>query len=180
MNDRSAQSPPPPPSPIAGVNPDAMLAGFRGKPLALTVTLAVIFHVLFIGVFSIGYLKRRVVGDPAAAMTKEQRVDNALKESTIAIRKIAERYDLTVQDVARRIAGGPPAQAPSAEQTSPQPSPADAPAAQPPAGTTGEPATPPAGPPVSQIEKTLQHKEPGPSVPELGGPDDDMFAPKKP
>ncbi len=157
------------------VSPDSLMSDFRGRSLSGMVILAVVAHVLFVGVFSLGYLARQIFGKPTSAMTEQQRLDEAVRESTTELRRIAERYDIKVQDLSQRFAGGAPGPAaPTQPATTPPPTDESHSSVEPTAPSETEPA-----PPTSEIERTLQQKEVGPSVPDLKN-QDDLFAPKSP
>ena len=94
-----------------------------------------------------------------APLTDEQRMDNAVREGTSALREIAEQYDVSVQDLSARFAGAAPPPVVDA---------GDDDAAGDPAGdgeTPSDGQTP--ADPGSDIERALQETEAGPAVPEL-------------
>ncbi|MBI1337217.1 MAG: hypothetical protein GC164_09680 [Phycisphaera sp.] len=178
MNDK--KTPSPTVQDVDQVSPDSLLNDFHGKPLFRVILFTVVVHVLFIGVFSVGYIKEQVFGSSTASMNREQKLDSAVKEGTAALREIAQRYDLNPEDLSGQFGGR--TQSISTPDTSNTPSnPQDA-ATPPDTGSTQQaaPEQPTTEQPTSEIEKTLQHKEPGPEVPKLPSDEDDLFAPKAP
>lgn len=161
-------SPPKSPPPYDGVSPDDLMTDFRGRSLGKVILVTLIVHAVFIGVFSIGYIREMIAG-PGAQLTDEQRMSQALDDSTAELRKIADRYEVNVTDLKTKLdAGRAKPAAPAAAQP-----PTDKPAETP---STDKPEAP-----KSDIEKKLETKEPGPAVPDLSKePKDDLFAPEKP
>lgn len=155
------------------VSPDELMDDFRGRPIAKIVVVTLIAHVLVVGAFSIGYLKDQLLGVDTSQLSEEERLDIAVREGTTALREIADRHNVNVQDLSSRFAGG--ARKPAT------PPPADDPA-QPDA-----PAPPPVDPdapnkPDSAIEQQLKETADGPAKPDLAPleEDDDLFAPDSP
>lgn len=147
------------------VSPDSLMSDFRGRPIVSIVVFTLIVHVVVVGVFSVGYLKDQIMGVDNSKLSEKERLDNAVREGTIALREIAERHDVTLQNLSSRFANGstkraatPIAGGDTPEKTDP----------------TKTPDTPKQ--PVSDIEKKLNEKKAGPAVPDLS-PDkeDDLF-----
>lgn len=150
---------------VEDVSPDALMQDFRGRPLVTILIVTLIVHALFIGVFSFGYLKGQILGEDTSSMTEGERMEIAVREGTIALREIAERYELSVQDLSSQFSGGsarPAARVDDAQRE-------DAASSAPNTDAPDEPA--------SDIERTLQETEVGPEDPEL---EDDLFAPETP
>ena len=127
-----------------------------------------IVHVVVITLFSLGYLTRTIFGEATKELTKEQQLDAAVREGTIALREIAERYDnVTVQELTDQFTSGAKK---AATTTTVEPDLDDT-----------SPAEDETEEPLSDIEKKLQEKEKGPAVPDLSAEgEDDLFTPQAP
>ena len=110
-------------------------------------------------------------------MSKDERVDAAVKEATVSIRDIAEKYELSPQDISDRFAKG-------GSRTDKVMSEADPGMDDPATPTTPEgttTTTPPDTPdepekPLSEIEKQIQETKQGPAKPDMEEKeDDDLF-----
>ena len=97
-------NPPASPAHTQPVSPDTLMSDFRGKPIVAIVIFTLIAHGLFIGVFSLGYLRDQVLGEDTSSLSEDERMDIALDEGTKALREIAERHNLSVQDLSNRSA----------------------------------------------------------------------------
>jgi len=118
---------------------------------------------VLIGAFSIGYLKTRIMGEDTSEMSKEQRLEVAVQEATKELRKIADRHEMSAQELSDLLATG-------------KPRPAAAPAVKKPVEPVTKPASDEPKKPESAIEKTLKTKVVGPDVPDLAPKeDDDLF-----
>ena len=51
---------------INAINPDDLMGDFKGKPLFQILAVVLVLHGRVSGVFSYGYLKEQIVGDPEA------------------------------------------------------------------------------------------------------------------
>lgn len=160
---------------------DEMMNDYQGRPVARIVLFTIIVHVAFIGGLSIGYIKDLVLGENTTELTPDQRLDNAVRESTIALRAIAEKHHVRVQELSERFASGgstPAAAAPAPAGDGDSPAPAD--------GATPEDGANPAGDnPTddgnkSDIERTLEKATPGPAMPDLSADEEDSLFPPKP
>jgi len=168
---------PPTPEPTGDdqVSPDALMNSFRGKSLISIVVFTLLAHAAFIGVFSVGYLKDQVFGEDTSSLSESERLDIAVREGTVALREIAERHDVRVQDLSERFNGGSRPSAPVDAETDG--------AAEPDAETepapTDDPGADTPDEPLSDIEQTLRQEEAGPAVPEFSADEeDDLFAPE--
>lgn len=168
------------------VSPDALLSDFRGLSLSKILIFTIVFHLVFLTIFSPGYLYGLVVGSGTDAMTEQEKVDEAVREMTAEARALADRYGIDSQELVKRFSEGrKPTAAPTAP-TSEGANQADDNAA-PTGGMTVETTTTTvteqgadAGREVSEYEKTLEVEEQGPVVPDLiPDNDDDMFAPQQ-
>jgi len=147
------------------VSPESLMGDFRVRPIFGLVSVALLAHVLLIGVFSVGYLKNQLLGDDTASMTKEQRIDSAVREATTALREIAERHNMNPQEFSSRFGDQSTHRAKPGEPTTSQPASNV---------VTGPPAA--SGEPNSPIEKALGKKKTGPQLPPIKpDEDDDLF-----
>lgn len=132
----------PSPSRTSGSTDDP-LRDFRGGGVVGLALLAVIVHALVIVGTSLPWLQSTLLGD-AGELTEEQRIEEAVKEATTALTKIAERHGVRPQDVGGRFAAGgvvrpkPPTAPPGPAADQPpeaaeSPAPAEPSAAEPPA-----------------------------------------------
>jgi len=165
------------------VTPDSLMGDFRTRSLFGVIILVLFAHVIFIGVFSIDYLKEEFLGEDTSEMTEEERLDVAVREATTLLRDVAEQHDISPQELSSRFAGSggtlpdsttdPEPVETDVQPDTPDSSP-DVPDTQP-----DQPADPdePEEPaePGSSIEQTLQETVPGPDLPELPPEDDDLF-----
>jgi hypothetical protein len=154
------------------VTPESLMASFKGAGLTRMVVVTLVFHVVVIALFSIGYLKKSLLGDDVGKLTKEQRVEKAMSDATASLMKIAEANGLNPQDISERLSPGgarsakADAAAPAADaQGKPV---VAAPAAQAPAGAP----VPAPAKPESAIEKDLKKAVDGPKMPGTVGKDD--------
>ncbi len=146
------------------VSPDSLMSDFRGRPIIIILAFTVVVHLLLVGVFSIGYLKKEILGEGTAAMSEEQRLDAAVLEATKAFRDIAERHDVSPQELSSRFADTklrPPSKG------DPNPAKKNPPVVDEPAPKE----------PGSPIEQKLNEKAVGPDLPDLAPEDeeDDLF-----
>ncbi|MBT3201813.1 MAG: hypothetical protein HN350_18075 [Phycisphaerales bacterium] len=143
-------------------SPDSLMGDFRGRPIIKILILTLLVHAVLIGVFSIGYLKEQLLGEDTSEMSKEQRIEVAVREATRELKKIADRHEMSVQELSDQFASGKPR--PVTPPTTRKPV---------------EPTTQPGGDPTkpeSAIEKTLKTKTDGPDLPDLAPKeDDDLF-----
>jgi hypothetical protein len=161
------------------VSPDTLMNDFRGKPIVGIVALTLIIHAVLIGVFSIGYIKETFLGEDTSNLSKEERLNVAVREATILLREICERHDLSPQELSNRFADGggklntTTGASGSGSNAATNKTGGDA-------NKTGSPNTPNTSgvpkTPGSNIEKTLNQKAAGPDVPDLNAKeDDDLF-----
>jgi cytoskeletal protein RodZ len=148
------------------LTPDVLMEHFRGKGFTSMIAFTLLVHVVVIGGLSIPYLIRTVTGANTTTMTKEERVDEAVREATVKLRALAETYNISPQDISQRFTAGsskpvpPPAAKPA---TTEQPTPVTPESA---------PSTNQTAAPKSAIEKEIEVSKPGPVVPPV---DNDPF-----
>ena len=148
------------------VTPDSMMNDFRGRPVVGILSFTVIVHVVLISVFSFGYMKNELFGEDTSSMSEDERLKVAVQEATTSLREIAERHGLSPQDLTTQFAGRDARPATSPPTIEPSKS-----------ETPGETAA--SDEPQSAIEKELNTKGSGPTLPDLP-PDlpteeDDLF-----
>ena len=149
------------------VSPESLMSDFRVRPIFGLIAVALLAHVLLIGVFSLGYLRTKLLGDNTASMTKEQRIDSAVREATSALREIAERHNMNPQEFSSRFGDKSTRGVKPGTATTSQP-------ANPAITVTGEPNA--SDEPNSPIERALDKKEVGPQLPPMKpDEDDDLF-----
>lgn len=166
MSDKT--TPPVTPPPHDEVSPDDLMDDFRGKSLGKVILVTLVVHAIFIGVFSIGYIRELIVG-PGAQLTDEQRMSKALDDTSAELRKIADRYEVNVTDLKSKLETGRAKTAAPVTSANPSEKPTETPATEKPQEQK------------SEIEKKLETQEKGPALPDLtADPKDDLFAPEKP
>lgn len=159
------------------ITPDQLLQSFRGRSLKSVILFTVIAHIVIIGVTSVPYLLESFTGKSTEKLGEEERTEIAAREATEALRAIAEKNGIKPQDLSARIAGGAgPKSAKSEEAEKPEA------VTETPGPETSDPAVTPetAEPekPKSEIEKELDVKQDGPTVPDIKveeATDDDLF-----
>jgi len=151
------------------VDPDSLMAHFRGRSLKGIVAFTVVVHAVVLIGSSIPFLWSSVSRGDVSKLGKDERMEKAVADATASLRKIAADNGLDPQEITRRFATGRPA-APRA----PAPATAEQPASVTP---PVEAKTPPDDPekPKSAIEKELDVKTPGPDLPSVGDGKDDIF-----
>lgn len=141
------------------------MEAFHGRSFKSVILFTVIVHVVVLGGTSVPYFMRSIAGKSDSKLSEQERTEIAAREATSALRDIATKHGLKPQDLSTRIAGGAAPAAPKEET----PAPAEEPAA---------PAPEEAEKPKSAIEKELDVKEDGPTVPPVPteeATDDDLF-----
>lgn len=151
--------------------PDQLLESFRGRSFKSIIFFTLIVHVVVIGGSSVPYFIKTIAGKSDSKLTEEERSDLATKEATAVLREIATKHGIKPQDLSNRLAGGKATKAPSADETSTPKVEEEA--------TTPESTQPEeTEQPKSAIEKQLEVKEDGPTVPPIPveeAADDDLF-----
>ncbi|MFT5129995.1 MAG: hypothetical protein ACI8W8_003624 [Rhodothermales bacterium] len=151
------------------ISPDSLMRDFRGRGVITILIFTLVIHGVIILCTSFGYLKTEVLGADTDTMSKEELVDAAVKEATVSIRGIAEKYGLSPQEISDRFAKGGSRTDKVMSETAPETDPAE------PATTPTTP-TPEPAKPLSEIEKTIQESQQGPAIPDMQeDEDDDLF-----
>jgi hypothetical protein len=142
--------------------PDQLMKHFQGSSLKSIIIFTLIIHAVLLGGSSFPYLYRTIVGEDTSELSEKDRKDAAMREATAALREIAEQHGLKPQDLSNQLAGNAP-KAPKAPKIET-------------AKKTPE-STPSAEPekPQSAIEKEINKKASGPTVPSPVEDEDDLF-----
>ena len=156
------------------VAPGDLLATFNGRSLKSIVVFTLIVHAVLLLATSGGTIWRAVSGSDTSSLSESERMDLAIKETTAAMRRIAEQHGIKPQDLGGQFAA--PAAARGPETPKAAPAVGAAPASEPASAAAPEtaPVTPPAPAaeePKSSIEKEIKKAVPGPTVPA----DEDLF-----
>ena len=146
--------------------PGDLLASFNGQSLKTIILFTLVVHALLLIATSGPYLWRMATGADTSKMTEAERMELAVKETTSAMRRIAEEHGLKPQDLGSRFAAPQTAAPAAGAKEEPKPESAPEPKAEP---AATEPAAPEK--PESEIEKELKTAVPGPAVPV----DEDLF-----
>ena len=149
---------------IDDTTPDELMEHFQGRSLGSIIVFTVIVHAVVLLGTSVPFVWKTFFGADTAKMTEEERVELAVKEATASLREIAEEHGLKPQDLSNQFASG----APRAPKASPTANPETTPPAD--NGTGDDP-----GEPKSAIEKELDKKADGPSVPPVEDDEEDLF-----
>jgi hypothetical protein len=152
------------------VSPDSLMGDFKGSGVMTILLVTLVVHALIILGTSFGYLKTEFLGD-SKELSKEERVDVAVQEATVAIRDIAKKYDLSPQEISDRFAASGSRTDKAMDEVATDVDPAE-PVTAP---STSIPETPEPDKPLSEIEKTLQDAQQGPALPKMEAEDDDLF-----
>ena len=166
---------PPATSPPKTVSPDALMSDFRGRPILTIVVFTILIHAVVIGGFSFAYLKDTVFGKDTSGLSEQERLNQAYKEATQELPKIAEKYNVSAQALTDRLSNGDgvvEVDASGVESKSSSPKNATQPTED-----QSLPSTDSSNP-KSAIEAELEKQESGPAIPDLpdGLPlEDDLF-----
>ena len=138
--------------------PDELMEGFRGKSLKSIVVFTIIVHAVILLGTSVPFILEKVGGKDTSKVSKEERIELALKKAKDSLSDIAEEHGLSVNDISGQFAG-------SAKPKS---------AAKKPVKETTTPTTEPEKP-KSTIEKELEVKANGPELPKVEDDDENLF-----
>lgn len=87
-------------------SPDSLMKSFQGRGLLGIILLTVVVHIVVIFGTSVSYIRREFFGPDTSRMSKEDRVKLAIGEATSALGEIAERNNLTLEDITSKFASG--------------------------------------------------------------------------
>ena len=144
------------------VTPDQLMKHFQGSSLKSIIIFTLIVHAVLLAGSSFPYLYKTIVGKDASEMSEKERTEAAMRDATAALREIAEEHGLKPQDLSSQLAGGAPKapKAPKDDATTKKPE-SDS-------NTNSEE-------PKSAIEKELDKKATGPTVPKPEDDEEDLF-----
>jgi hypothetical protein len=138
------------------VMPDELMQRFRGRSLKSMLIFTLIIHLGFILATSLPGIVSGILADDTSEMTAEERSELAAKEASAAFLEIAQRHNITAQELTNRFAGKAPARATA--EPSPAPLETEAPAEK------------------SAIEQELETTAEGPAVPPIPeAEEEDLF-----
>ncbi|MBT8038218.1 MAG: hypothetical protein KJO21_11800 [Verrucomicrobiae bacterium] len=142
--------------------PDQLMEHFQGSSLKSIIIFTVIVHAILLVGSSFPYLYKAIAGEDLSEMSEKNRMDAAMREATVALREIAEDYDLKPQDLSSQFAGGVK-RAPKApsKESSPKKS--------------QENPSPEPEKPKSAIEQEINKKATGPTLPKPEDDEEDLF-----
>ena len=143
--------------------PDQLMKHFQGSSLKSIIVFTVVVHIVLISGFSFPFLYKTFVGGNTEEMSEKDRIDAAMREATVALREIAEEYDLKPQDLSSQLAGN----APRAPKAAKEPKAESPPKASPDAATPENP--------KSAIEQEISKKATGPTLPKPVDDEEDLF-----
>ena len=144
------------------VTPDQLMKHFQGSSLKSIIIFTLIIHAVLIAGTSYHYLYKKVVGEDTSEVSEKERTEAAMREATVALRKIAEVHGLNPQDLSSQLAGGArkSPKAPNKESD--------------PKGSQDNPPTE-SEKPKSAIEEEISTKATGPTVPNPEEDEEDLF-----
>ena len=142
--------------------PDQLMKHFQGSSLKSIIIFTLIVHAVLLAGTSAPYLYKTIVGENTSKMSEEERIEAAMLEATVALREIAEEHGLKPQDLSSQLGSGAP-RAPKATKKD---------------DTTQDPQSDPGADsekPKSSMEKELNKKATGPTVPKPEDDEEDLF-----
>jgi membrane-bound lytic murein transglycosylase B len=154
--------------------PDQLLDTFRGSSLKSIIAVTVIVHAVILLGTSVPYLMETFTGSDTSKLGEKERLDIATQQATTAMREIAAKHGITPEQLGERFAPRAPVGAvketttPESETKTPESTTPDgaAPETKAPEGTTL---------PENAIEKEINVKKDGPTVPTIDPEKDDLF-----
>lgn len=149
--------------------PDQLLDTFRGSSLKSIIAVTVIVHAVIILGTSVPYLMETFAGGDTSKLGEKERLDVAAQQATSAMREIAAKHGLTPEQLGERFA--PRATVGAVGEASTPESDTKAPESASPEVKAPEDTTKP----ESAIEKEINVKKDGPTVPTIDPEKDDLF-----
>ncbi len=149
--------------------PDQLLDTFRGSSLKSIIAVTVIVHAVVLLGTSVPYLMETFAGADTSKLGEKERLDAAAQQATSAMREIAAKHGLTPEQLGERFA--PRATVGAANEATTPETDTKTPEATAPDGTAPEDATKP----ESAIEKEINVKKDGPTVPTIDPEKEDLF-----
>lgn len=154
--------------------PDQLLDTFRGSSLKSIIAVTVIAHAVILLGTSVPYLTKAFAGGDTSKLGEKERLDIAAQEATSAMREIAAKHGLTPEELGERfaprttVAGAKETTTPEVDTKAPE---STAPGGAAPEGTTPEDVKKP----ESAVEKEINIKKDGPTVPTIDPEKEDLF-----
>jgi hypothetical protein len=171
-------------TPIEEITPDQLLEPFRGSSMKSIILFTIVVHIVVIVGTSIPYFLKSSKDQASSELGEKERMEQAADEATKALREIATKHGLKAQDLSTRISGGaapvpvaPAVTAPAPVAVSPTPVNTTTSAPAPAVPEPPKPAVVAPAPIVapSAIEAKLQEAKPGPKLPPVEDPEEDLF-----
>lgn len=160
--------------PTEEVTPDDLLSDFRSSSFPSIVIFTIVVHAVLLFGTSIPYLWRTFAGADTSTLTEEQRTEKAMKAATESLRKIASEHGLKPQDLSSQLGtGGGTSETGESDPVESESGPGWPGGKEDPDVPIADPADP--EDPKNAIEKELEVKTTGPSVPPVPDDDDDLF-----
>ena len=88
------------------ISPDALMGDFKGKGIIGIFLVTIILHVVVLGGSSYGYIQKEFFSPAPEEIDVEKRKDMALDDATVALREIAEKYNLKSADITDKFSKG--------------------------------------------------------------------------
>lgn len=162
-------------TPREETTPDQLLDIFRGSSLKSIIGVTVIAHAVVLLATSVPFLTKTFAGADTSKLSEKERLDIATQETTSAMREIAAKHGLTPQELGDRFAPRPTAADPK-DAAKPETE-TKTPESTAPDGTTPDGKAPEnVKKPETAIEKEINVKKDGPTVPTLDPEKDDLFS----
>ena len=142
--------------------PDQLMKHFQGSSLKSIILFTLVIHAVLLAGTSFPYLYKTIVGENSSEMSEKERTEAAMRDATAALREIAEEHGLKPQDLSSQLAAGAPKapKAPKGKDT---------------AKTPQNDSGPDSEKPMSAIEKEIDKKATGPTVPKPEEDEEDLF-----
>ena len=142
-----------------GVSPDELLGHFKGRKVITVILVALVLHAVVIFGTSYSFLKNQVFGPDTTEMSKEEKLKVAVAEATSALGDIAERHNISVDELIAKFATTGSRSSKISEEGS-----SETKETAPPAGAVDESPAAEADEEKSAIEKNLATPKEGPDI----------------
>ena len=147
------------------------MESFKGPGWAKMITVTLVVHAVVILGTSVAFLSRTVSGKDGADLSKEERLEKAMSDATGSLQAIAKEHGLSARELSEQLSRASAPQKVSAVNPE-TPEKVDVPVAPGPKSPDGaDPETP-----KSDIERELEKKADGPTLPDVSGDiEEDLF-----
>jgi len=88
------------------LTPESLMDKFKGPGLMKIVMVTVVFHLVVLVGFSLGFINKAIFGEDTSKLSKDERVEKAMADTTTALREIADEYGLNPQDISAQFTKG--------------------------------------------------------------------------